>query len=304
MTEAGHAPRARRDLVPVGPARPARLVAVHAHPDDETLATGLALAHHSLAGHEVHVVTATLGEEGEVIPPELAHLQGSEALGPHRHGELVAALRTLGVGQHYLGGTRPRWRDSGMAGSVAAGHPRAFVAAPVDEAAEALRDILERLRPDVVLTYDRGGGYGHPDHVHTHRVTCAAVSRLSPAPVLYGVHTPRSWVQEDRRFLAGHLAPARGRGPRGLEHLSVPGLDDPYPVSVVDDALVTHAVVDERAEALRTGALRHHVTQVEVHGPVYALSNRVAARLAGREGYARLDPATGTAVVGGGDDHG
>ena len=76
---------------------PLRVVAVHAHPDDETLATGVALAHHVARGDTVHVVTATLGEEGEVIPADLAHLEGSPELGPHRRGELDRAMAELGV---------------------------------------------------------------------------------------------------------------------------------------------------------------------------------------------------------------
>ena len=122
--------------------RPLRLVAVHAHPDDETLATGLTLAHHSAAGDEVHVITCTLGEEGEVITPELAHLEGTEELGVHRRTEIAAATAALGVRHHWLGGDPPRWRDSGMAGSAAARHPRAFAAADVD-----FHDELPRLFP-------------------------------------------------------------------------------------------------------------------------------------------------------------
>ncbi|MCE0486283.1 N-acetyl-1-D-myo-inositol-2-amino-2-deoxy-alpha-D-glucopyranoside deacetylase [Ornithinimicrobium sediminis] len=262
------------------PGRPGiRLLAVHAHPDDETLATGVALAHHCLLGDEVHVVTCTLGEEGEVIPAELAHLEGSDDLGPHRAGELAGAMATLGVRHHFLGGDLPRWRDSGMAGSPAYEHPRAFARADVAEAAAVLAGQVRAVAPDVVLTYDPEGGYGHPDHIQTHRVTVAAVASLPPdeRPVLLTVLTPVSWAQEDRRWLAEHV--------RGDSGVSVPAPDAPFPPSVVPDERVTHHLVAPEAVGLRDRALRHHRTQVTVHDGWFTLSNDIAARLPVREGY-------------------
>ncbi|MCK0111050.1 N-acetyl-1-D-myo-inositol-2-amino-2-deoxy-alpha-D-glucopyranoside deacetylase [Ornithinimicrobium sp. F0845] len=274
-------------------------MAVHAHPDDETLASGVALAHHAARGDVVHVITATLGEEGEVIPADLAHLEGDPSLGPHRAGELDRAMAELGVEHDYLAAgasrlTRPRWRDSGMAGSEAAAHPRAFAGAPVAEAAELLAERLGILLPDLVITYDQHGGYGHPDHIQTHRVTVAAVAALPEAvrPRLYAVLTPRSWALEDRAWLAEHVPEGNG--------LTVPAADDPWPPSVVDDAVVTHAVVDPAVVADQVRALREHPTQVTVmddaDAPYYALSNNIAARLAGREGFAEIDPGTGELV--------
>ncbi|USQ77098.1 PIG-L family deacetylase [Ornithinimicrobium cryptoxanthini] len=279
--------------------RPLRVVAVHAHPDDETLATGVALAHHVARGDTVHVITATLGEEGEVIPAELAHLEGSPELGAHRRGELDRAMAELGVEHSYLAvgasrTTTPRWRDSGMAGSQAAEHPRAFAGAPVAEAADLLAERLGILLPDLVLTYDAHGGYGHPDHIQTHRVTVAAVASLPERlrPRLFAAFTPRSWVLEDRDWLAEHVPAGAG--------LTVPDGDDPFAPSVVDDARVTHEVVDLDAVAHQVRALRRHATQVSVFevpdGPYFALSNGIAARLAGREGYAELDPGTGLPI--------
>lgn len=277
-----------RDGLPEDLARPLRVVAVHAHPDDETLATGLTLAHHVAAGDEVHVVTCTLGEEGEVITPELAHLEGSPDLAPHRHGELARATARLGVTHHYLGGDPPRWRDSGMAGSAAAAHPRAFAAADVPDAAGALAALLEQIDPDVVLAYDPWGGYAHPDHVQAHRVTVEAAGRLARAPQVYVTLVPRSWAVEDRAWLAEHV-PAGTRSPAGGV-AQVPEPDEPFPPSVVPDEIVTHAVVDgPDGAALRrqVEALREHPTQATVHDGWYTLSNDVAARLPGREGFAR-----------------
>ena len=235
--------------------RAPRLLFVLAHPDDETLATGVAIAHHVARGDDVHVLTCTLGEEGEVIPAHLAHLEGApgDPLAAHRREELRGAMEVLGVTHHQLGTTgdaaHPVYRDSGMAGSPAASHPRAWAGADLADAAAAVRAVLDEVRPDVVVTYDATGGYGHPDHVRTHEATCRAVA--------------------------------------------VPVDDDPFASSVVPDAVVTHTVVDPSVVPVQSRALLAHETQVVVGDGWYALSNHVVSRLAGREGYARLDAATG-----------
>lgn len=271
--------------------RPARLLFVHAHPDDETLATGVALAHHAARGDDVHVLTCTLGEEGEVIPPSLAHLEGApgDPLAPHRLDELRGALGVLGVTHHLLGpgpdGSPTVWRDSGMAGSPASRHPRAWTGADLADAAAAVRAVVDEVAPDVVVTYDATGGYGHPDHVRTHEATCHAVATAAAPPVLYATLTPLSWAVEDRAWLAANV-------PTGAD-LVVPGEDDPFASSVVPDEVVTHHVVDPSVVAVQEDALRHHATQVVVGAGWFALSNHVVSRLAGREGYARLDAATG-----------
>jgi len=271
-----------------------RLLFVHAHPDDETLATGVAILHHVRRGDDVHVLTCTLGEEGEVIPPELAHLEGAEGdpLAEHRRSELARAVDVLGVTHHQLAApTRTgRYRDSGMAGSPAARHPEALAGADLVEVATAVSDVLARVRPDVVVTYDAHGGYGHPDHVRVHDAVRTALATRPDAPPLLVTLTPRSWVAEDRAWLAAHVPPESG--------YAVPAPDDALAPSVVDDALVTHAVEDPGVVEAQGEALRAHATQVVVGDGWYALSNDVAARLAGREGYARLDAATGRLVPG------
>lgn len=274
---------------------------VHAHPDDELLSTGVRLCHDVAAGRDVHVLTCTLGDEGEVIPPGLAHLvAGREgALASHRLGELRAALAAAGATSHVLAEAdgRARWRDSGMAGSAAADHPDAWVGSDADEAVDAVREVLARVAPDVVVTYDVGGGYQHPDHVRTHAVTRAAViaenAELAAdgrAPIRLEIAlTPASWAREDRAWVREHAEQLEALGWR------IPAEDEGYPVSVVDDALVPIRVVDPAAARSRAEALRHHRTQVIVtaDGQAHALSNLVAARLPDREGYAEIDPVTG-----------
>ncbi|HET8599870.1 MAG TPA: N-acetyl-1-D-myo-inositol-2-amino-2-deoxy-alpha-D-glucopyranoside deacetylase [Segeticoccus sp.] len=296
-----------RDLTAGLGTRPARLLFVHAHPDDETLATGVAMAHHVLAGDEVHLLTCTLGEEGEVIPAELKHLeleQGAprpadqqDPLAAVRQEELRRAMAVLGVTSHQVLGADPargvtsRYRDSGMAGTPSAAHPRAFVRADPGEAAGLVAAQVRRLRPDVVVTYDAHGGYDHPDHIQTHRVTVAAVAALPERerPLLFGTFTPRSWAEEDRGWVREHVE-------AGADGILLPEADAAYPSSVVPDEVVTHRILDAAAEARRTRALREHRTQVRVFDGYYALSNDLAARLSGREGYAVLDPTSGAPV--------
>ncbi len=281
------------------PAPPARMVVlVHAHPDDETLTTGITMSALLRAGHRVHVLTCTLGEEGEVIPPELAHLEPSrgEGLGAWRREELRSAMAVLGVDHEVLGESgaagesgpgSPPYRDSGMAGTPTAEHPRAFVRADVDRAAAVLRSRIVDLGADVVVTYDARGGYDHPDHIQAHRITCAALAGLAPAsrPDLYAVVTPHSWAVADRRWLATSGVPDRT--------WTLPDPGGPFPPSVVDDGEVPYAVVDPTLVPLQEQALRAHRTQVSVGTGRYALSNLVAARLAGREGFVPMDPETG-----------
>lgn len=269
-----------------------RLLFVHAHPDDETLTCGATIAHHVAVGDDVHVLTCTLGEEGEVIPPELAHLEGAagDPLGLWRREELREAMRRLGGAHAVLGedpasGASSRYRDSGMAGMPAAHHPRAFAAAPVGEAAALVAQHLRSVRPDVVVTYDEHGGYGHPDHVQTHRVTMAALAALVPAErpaLVFEIRTPRSWAVDDRDWLPQHV--------RVEDGLRLPGADEDYPPSVVLDDQVSHVVVDPGVVRIQQDALAAHRTQVRVFAGYYALSNGVAARLAGREGFTRVDP--------------
>ena len=274
-----------------------RVLAIHAHPDDELLATGVTLAHFVGRGAEVHVLTCTLGEQGEVIPADLRHhaADRDDTLGPYRREELRAAMAEVGVRSHVLGedpagGVLSRYRDSGMAGSPSAADPRAFVQADLDEAAALVAQVITEVRPDLILTYDSRGGYEHPDHIQTHRVTCRAVASLAAPPPLLAVYTPRSWAEEDRAWLHANAATT----PPGW---TVPHGD--YPASVVPDEVVTYEVIDPDAVPLQARGVRHHRTQVVVHPPRYALSNGIAALFTGREGFAEIDPQTSEPIPGG-----
>jgi N-acetyl-1-D-myo-inositol-2-amino-2-deoxy-alpha-D-glucopyranoside deacetylase len=279
-----------------------RLLFVHAHPDDETLTTGLTMAAYASRHHDVHLLTCTLGEQGEVIPPALAHLgAGSDdTLGPWRREELRAAMSVLGVAHSVLGedpgrGVTSRYRDSGMAGSESAEHPDAFVRADPAEAAAMVAAHIRALRPDVVVTYDPHGGYAHPDHIQTHRVTMSALSALSAeadgvsVPVAYCILTAQSWASQDRQWLHDNVA-------SNSASCIVLRQDEPYPPSVVPDETVTHVVEEPTLVEMQSRALSRYATQVIVYAGFYALSNHVAGRLSGREGFARFDPVAGQLV--------
>jgi N-acetyl-1-D-myo-inositol-2-amino-2-deoxy-alpha-D-glucopyranoside deacetylase len=171
---------------------------VHAHPDDETITTGGTIATLIDSGAGVTVVTCTRGERGEVIPPEFAHLEGDgPRLAEHREGELAEAIRILGARDHRFlgaadarhGGLAPRrYLDSGMAwGADGRAVPapdtdaEAFSAAPLDEVALDLAEVIASVRPDAVVSYDADGGYGHPDHVMAHRAALRA-AELTAVP--------------------------------------------------------------------------------------------------------------------------
>lgn len=253
-----------------------RMVVVHAHPDDETLWTGGMIARYAASGVEVTLVTCTLGEQGEILLDQLRGLAADRAdqLGGYRLAELCAACAVLGVtDQRFLGGIG-RWRDSGMVaqpGAMASVpaqlDSRAFAAGALDDQVDALAEVLEAVRPQVVVTYGPDGGYGHPDHVRAHQVTMAAAAQNPEIARVYWVVHPASVVAAGVAALA-----------------TMPGLPFPLPddhgLPGVDDAEVTTAVDVSAYRPAVLAAMRAHATQVKVWtaGPhaAFALADGVA----------------------------
>jgi LmbE family N-acetylglucosaminyl deacetylase len=165
------------------------LMAVHAHPDDEVLGTGGLLARSAAEGIRTVLVTCTNGEQGDgpdgVKPGEPGHDPG--AVSALRLQELRESADHLGIEVVELLG----YRDSGMAGWDANGDPLAFANVPVDVAAARLGALMERYRPQVVVTYDENGGYGHPDHIQAHRIAIAAAEATGIPAKLYYTAVPR-----------------------------------------------------------------------------------------------------------------
>jgi N-acetyl-1-D-myo-inositol-2-amino-2-deoxy-alpha-D-glucopyranoside deacetylase len=277
------------------PAR--RMLLVHAHPDDETLGNGATMARYAAEGVQVTLLTCTRGEEGLVLVPELEHLAAhrEDGLGAHRETELAAAMAALGVRDHRFLDTVPApaggrssppafYRDSGMAWdaqhrAVAAPDtgPDAFARADVDEAAGRVAALVRELRPHVLVTYEPGGGYGHPDHVQAHRVAMRGAELAAGdwrIPKIYWNVLPEGLVRTALRQLAGG-----GGAPPGWDP------DGPLPPMVVPDHLVT-TVVDAQAYLDRkVAALRAHATQVLVEDGTVLVGDGARQPLVGVEFY-------------------
>jgi N-acetyl-1-D-myo-inositol-2-amino-2-deoxy-alpha-D-glucopyranoside deacetylase len=154
-----------------------RLLLVHAHPDDETINNGVTMAKYAANGVGVTLVTCTRGEEGEVLVESLANLASSadDKLGEHREIELKDAMHELGIKDfRFLGAPNLKWRDSGMMGTVQNERKDVFWQADLEIAAAELVKIILEIKPQVLITYDEIGGYGHPDHIKAHLVAMRA----------------------------------------------------------------------------------------------------------------------------------
>lgn len=148
------------------------LLAVLAHPDDETFGMGGTLALYARRDVQVHLVCATRGEVGEVDPEYKEKIKSPACL---RTQELRCAADVLGIDHlHFM-----NYRDSGMPGSEANRHPRALAAQPVDQVADEVVHLIRQIRPDVVITFDPIGGYRHPDHIAIQRAAVSAFDRAA-----------------------------------------------------------------------------------------------------------------------------
>jgi N-acetyl-1-D-myo-inositol-2-amino-2-deoxy-alpha-D-glucopyranoside deacetylase len=279
---------------------PRRLLLVHAHPDDETIGTGATMAHYAAQGVAVTLVTCTRGEEGEVLVPELAHLAADQedGLGQHRVGELAAAMEALRVtDSRFLGGPG-RWRDSGMIDTPANERADCFWRADLAEAVRELVAVVRETRPQVVVTYDSDGGYGHPDHIQAHRVTVAAYDAAadpSYAPELGEPWQPSKlyWTAVPRSVLQAGIDLLKESGDTNF--FGVDRAED-LPFGVPDELVTTVVDAGDQLEA-KVAAMRAHKTQIAVDGPFFALSNNVGQRAFGQEHYilgrGERGPATG-----------
>ena len=253
---------------------------VHAHPDDESINNGATMARYAAEGAGVTLVTCTLGELGEVIPPHLRHLTGA-ALGEYRLGELTAAMAELGVDDFRLLGGTGRYGDSGMMGLPDNDDPACFWQADVEEAAASLAVVILEIRPQVVVAYDDNGGYGHPDHIQAHRVAMRAVELAADAgwtvAKVYFNRVPRSVAEAAFARLEEELP--------GLPFTRSAALTD-VPGVVADERITTE--IDGTAYAgAKAAAMRAHATQIEVapDGRYFALSNDLAQPLFAVEYY-------------------
>jgi N-acetyl-1-D-myo-inositol-2-amino-2-deoxy-alpha-D-glucopyranoside deacetylase len=271
-----------------GPDGGQRLLLVHAHPDDESIGTGATMAKYAAEGAGVTLVTCTLGELGEIIPPELAHLAADAdgGLGEYRMGELAAACAALGVTDHRFLGGPGRWRDSGMMGEPSNDAPGSFWRADVDEAAGELLSVIREVRPQVLISYDDNGFYGHPDHIQAHRVARRAFELAGGVVAkFYATAVPRSVLADGMEAMRDREQggnPAGGGGP----FTRVESVDD-LPFGVPDE--IVTAEIDATAYLeQKLAALRAHATQIAVDSPFFAFSDNVGQHAFGREYYTLL----------------
>jgi LmbE family N-acetylglucosaminyl deacetylase len=218
------------------------LLVVHAHPDDETITTGGTLARYAAEGVRTVVVTCTSGNLGEGPVGDMARL---------RQEELEAAARILDVSRLASLG----YDDSGMPGWPDNRRPGAFFAADLREASARLERILDEEQPQVVVTYDQTGGYGHPDHVRAHQVTIAAFARRR-VPKLYFARIPLSWSRRFVAALRGAGIEAPTSAPTGAD--AGPGVEEVG----VPDVQVTTLLDVSRYVDIKRAALACHASQM------------------------------------------
>ena len=231
----------------------ATAVFVHAHPDDEAIATGGTMARMADEGHRVVLVCATGGELGEV---EEGFLSPGETLAQRRAAELDRAARELGVARV----TSLGYRDSGMAGETSNDDPRCFWRADVDEAAARLADILRAERADVLTIYDERGTYGHPDHVQVHRVGRRA-AELTAVPRLFMATVNRNHLLRLMQSADPDVLATLGGGPESIDNL---GVDEGRITTAVD---VT-AFLDRKRRAMAAHASQITETSFFLRMPV------------------------------------
>jgi LmbE family N-acetylglucosaminyl deacetylase len=241
-------------------------MAVHAHPDDEASSSGGTLALLARQGVRTVLVTCTNGEYGDapggVKPEDDDH--DADAVAEIRRGELDRAVEVLGVSRL----VRLEYRDSGMRGWPQNDDSRAFWSTPVETAADRLLEVLVAERPQVVMTYNEHGFYGHPDHVQAHRVTMAAVARLDYEPTVYFNAIPESvmvlwrerWEREDRERREADVARGIEREPEP-DDLTIDG--EPIELGTPDDSIDASVDVSSVTEAKYDALAAHHSQMAE-----------------------------------------
>ena len=257
-----------------------RLLLVHAHPDDETINNGATMAKYVAEGAKVTLVTCTRGEEGEVLVPALANLASSidDKLGEHRVIELTNAMAELGIKDfRFLGAPDKKWRDSGMMGTPPNERSDVFWQADLDEAASDLAKIILEIKPQVMITYDEIGGYGHPDHIKAHQVAMRGAELASNAGwTISKIY----WNTMPKSVLAEGIAKMKEIG---SDFFGAESVDDlPF---AKDDEFVTTLINGVDYVDAKMAAMKAHETQISLDGPFFALSNNLGLQIWGDEYY-------------------
>jgi len=257
-----------------------RLLLVHAHPDDETINNGATMAKYAAEGVQVTLVTCTRGEEGEVLVESLANLASSrdDKLGEHREIELKKAMVHLGVKDfRFLGSPNKKWRDSGMIGTAQNERKDVFWQADLTEAAQELVNIILEIKPQVLITYDEFGGYGHPDHIKANQVAMLAAELASnqgwKISKIYWNTMPKSVIQMG-------IDKMKEVGSSFFGADSVDDLPFAKPDELVTSVIKAPDYVEQKLEAMKA-----HETQISIDGPFFALSNNLGLSVWADEYY-------------------
>jgi mycothiol conjugate amidase Mca len=260
-------------------------MAVHAHPDDEVFGTGGVLAKAAAEGIHTVLVTATRGEAGEIHDPDLDPDEVRDRLGSIREDELRRAAAILGIAElHFLG-----YRDSGMAGSPENGDPRNFHNADPEEATGRLVRIMRQVRPQVIVTYDERGSYGHPDHIAAHRMAVAAFDAAGD-PGRFSDQGLPAWQPQKLYYTAF----SRSGFERFAELLRERGVPPPFEdpdfdvaaITVPDEVITTRVNVREYMTHKR-GAMLAHRTQIPADHPMLTLPKDLAREAWSTETFIR-----------------
>jgi N-acetyl-1-D-myo-inositol-2-amino-2-deoxy-alpha-D-glucopyranoside deacetylase len=273
------------------------LLLVHAHPDDESIGQGATMARYVAEGVGVTLITCTGGEMGEILVPELEHMAADkdDTLADQRRIELDNAMKQLGVTDHrYLGGfgtyrdSGMQWHEDGHAVAADTIHENAFWHADLTEAAAHLVGVIREVRPQVLVTYDEFGGYGHPDHIQAHRVATYAAA-LAAVP---SYRKDLGEAHDIAKVYWGAMSESRMRA--GLRLLRDSGdtttfegmdPDGPLPPFITPDENLSAMVDGTEYHDQKMAALAAHATQITTDGPFFALSNNLGTTAWGLEFY-------------------
>jgi N-acetyl-1-D-myo-inositol-2-amino-2-deoxy-alpha-D-glucopyranoside deacetylase len=250
-----------------------RLLTVHAHADDESITMGGTLALCADRGIRTAVVCCTDGQLATIYAPDMPEEETRPRLGEIRREELRAACAALGVDEvHFLG-----YHDSGMAGASTNDDPVSFWRAPLDQAVGQVVDHIRRFRPHVVVTYDANGGYGHPDHIQTHRATLLAVEAAYLGKLYPDAGEP--WRVSKLYYTAFPARAAR----RAVDLAAKFGAPSPFGDTapedlefVTRDELVTTTVAAPDQMSRKIAALRAHHSQITEDFPFLAVPEELA----------------------------
>ncbi|MBV9280298.1 MAG: PIG-L family deacetylase [Chloroflexi bacterium] len=252
------------------------LMAVLAHPDDEVWMAGT-MARYADRGVRTVLVTATLGEEGEIRDPDLDPEETRERLGHIREAELRRSVEIIGIAQLYILG----YRDSGMAGTPANEDPRNFHNADPQDVLRRLVPIIRRERPQVIVTDNERGSYGHPDHLAAHRATLAAFEAAADPGYL-----PEDGLEAWQTQKLYYSAFARSDFIRMREALRERGISwgdgedsEEWLDFTVPDELVTTRVDVLPYRSRVRDAMAAHRTQISPDDPWFSLPEDLATEL-------------------------